>query len=99
MEIDQLSRLRNWYAAQCDGDWEHSYGIKIDTLDNPGWTLVVDLADTSLKDKPFAPIHRGDSEGGVSWLHCTVADGKFQAAGGVPNLPDMLEQFLQWAGH
>ncbi len=97
--MNQLSRLRNWYAAQCDGDWEHSYGIKIDTLDNPGWLLSVDLADTDLHGKAFQSIHRGDSEDDVDWLHCKVESGKFEAAGGVPNLPDMLEAFLVWAGH
>ena len=97
--MDQLSRLRNWYSAQCDGDWEHSYGIKIDTLDNPGWVLSVDLTDTNLQDKPFSPIHRGDSGQETEWLHCKVESDKFEAAGGVANLPDMLEAFLQWAGH
>jgi hypothetical protein len=97
--MDQVSRLRNWYAAQCDGDWEHSYGIKIDTLDNPGWLLIVDLSDTDLQGKAFQAIHRGDSEDDVDWLHCKVESGKFEAAGGVPNLPDMLEAFLAWAGH
>ena len=97
--MDQLTRLRNWYAAQCDGDWEHSYGIKIDTLDNPGWLLSVDLVDTDLATQPFTPVHRGDSDRDTDWLHCKVEAGKFQAAGGVPNLPAMLESFLQWAGH
>ncbi|GHB54781.1 hypothetical protein GCM10010331_48120 [Streptomyces xanthochromogenes] len=32
-----LDRLQSWYSAQCNGDWEHEWGIKIDTLDNPGW--------------------------------------------------------------
>nr|TKK07812.1 hypothetical protein SrhCFBP13529_11555 [Stenotrophomonas rhizophila] len=43
-----LDRLQKWYADQCDGDWEHSFGIRIDTLDNPGWTVSVDLTDTAL---------------------------------------------------
>lgn len=97
--MDQLSRLRDWYAAQCDDDWEHSYGIKIETLDNPGWLLHIDLTGTDLQNKSFAPIDRGDSERGVDWLHCKVDSGKFEAAGGVPNLPDMLEAFLAWADY
>ena len=97
--MDQLTRLRNWYSAQCDGDWEHSYGVRIDTLDNPGWLLTIDLIDTHLQDKPFTAIHRGDSDCGVDWLTCKVESGKFEASGGVPNLPEMLESFLQWAGH
>ena len=97
--MNQLARLRNWYAAQCDGDWEHSYGIKIDTLDNPGWSLSIDLADTSLSERPFTSVHRGDSEEGADWLHCKIETGKFEAAGGISNLPEMLEVFLAWAGH
>lgn len=30
--------LQKWYKSQCDGDWEHEYGIKIETVDNPGWS-------------------------------------------------------------
>ena len=50
---DPLKALMEWYAAQCDGSWEHDYGIKIDTLDNPGWYLEIDLTDTPLQDVPF----------------------------------------------
>jgi hypothetical protein len=97
--MDQLSRLRDWYVAQCDGDWEHSYGIKLETLDNPGWLLQIDLTETELSAKQFSPIHLGDSETDGNWIHCKVESGRFDAAGGVPNLPDMLEAFLTWAGY
>jgi hypothetical protein len=33
---DLLRWLQDWHAGQCDGDWEHSYGVDIGTLDNPG---------------------------------------------------------------
>jgi len=97
--MDHFNRLCSWYSAQCDGDWEHTYGIKLETLDNPGWTLEIDLSDTELEEKPFASVHRGDSEEDVSWLHCEVVRGKFEASGGAPDLPEILEAFLQWAGH
>jgi hypothetical protein len=37
MSNDLISWLQRWYTAQCDGGWEHHYGITIGTLDNPGW--------------------------------------------------------------
>jgi hypothetical protein len=37
--MDALSRLQAWYFAQCDGEWEHSYGIHIENCDNPGRLL------------------------------------------------------------
>ena len=46
---DCLYLLQRWYVAQCDSEWEHSYGVSIDTLDNSGWTLRIDLAGTSLE--------------------------------------------------
>jgi hypothetical protein len=39
-----LEQIQNWYAGQCDGRWEHSFGIKIETLDNPGWTCPASLS-------------------------------------------------------
>ncbi len=26
--------VQAWYATQCNGEWEESYGTKIETLDN-----------------------------------------------------------------
>ena len=37
-----INWLENWYSSQCDGSWEHFYGIKIETLDNPGWAVEID---------------------------------------------------------
>ena len=36
---DLLKVLQQWYQSKCDGTWEHMYGVEIDTLDNPGWTV------------------------------------------------------------
>ncbi|WP_327048834.1 immunity 53 family protein [Microbispora sp. NBC_01189] len=30
MTGDPFGFLQRWYAAQCDGEWEHAYGVKID---------------------------------------------------------------------
>ena len=39
MNKDLFSWIEKWYANNCNGDWEHSYGITIETLDNPGGKL------------------------------------------------------------
>jgi hypothetical protein len=95
-----LDRLNRWYADQCNDEWEHSYGIKLDTLDNPGWILRVDLVGTALEHKPFEQVRREcDDAASTDWIHCKVESGRFEAAGGIPNLPDMIEAFLSWAGY
>ena len=48
--MNQLTWLQSWFLEQCDGEWEHSYGVRVDTLDNPGWSLEIDLAGTALQD-------------------------------------------------
>lgn len=53
MTDDALKWLEDWYSDQCDGDWEHQNGIDIGNIDNPGWTLKVDLTGTSLENIPF----------------------------------------------
>jgi len=91
-----LRRLQRWFQAQCDGDWEHGEGIAIETLDNPGWSLKVSLADTPLEHKAFAELKR-DYESETEWLTCFLRDGKFMGACGPQKLEEMMEGFLTWA--
>lgn len=46
-----LEWLQEWYKDQCDNNWEHNHGIKIDTLDNPGWDVEIDVNDTNFNLK------------------------------------------------
>jgi hypothetical protein len=99
--MDLIVKLQKWYLAQCNLDWEHTYGIKIGNLDNPGWTLEVDLIDTYLENILFEKISYGmgiEAEtSGNEWLVCEVKEGKFEAAGGPEKLQEMISIFLAWA--
>lgn len=90
-----FGRLQAWFQKRCDGDWEHGNGIRIYTIDNPGWRVKIDLVDTPLEREPFASIKidRTDSD----WMQCWIEDSVFNAAGGVGNLTEMLAVFLDWA--
>tara|TARA_R110000868_G_scaffold181050_1_gene421802 strand:- start:494 stop:790 length:297 start_codon:yes stop_codon:yes gene_type:complete len=93
---DYLTHLQQWYAAQSDGEWEHSHGISISTLDNPGWHLTIDLDGTKLARRGFQKLrHQGENP--VDWYVCEVKEQVFDAAGGVENLQDMLKVFIEWA--
>jgi len=91
----EIEALQSWYEAQCDGDWEHEFGIRIETLDNPGWSIEVNLEGTPLEGVSFDPIH--DMAPAREWLTCRVEDGKFQGAGGAPMLGTLIRTFLAWA--
>ena len=45
-----INWLQNWYTDQCNGEWEHEYGVNIQTSDNPGWIIDIDLAFTPLEN-------------------------------------------------
>src|SRR5438874_308023 len=60
MTNDSLKWLMQWYVGQCDNDWEHTYGVEIGTLDNPGWSLKVDLTDTALEGRSFDRVTHGE---------------------------------------
>ncbi|MHC3815880.1 Imm53 family immunity protein [Streptomyces sp. DT9] len=60
-----LDWLQNWYAQQCDGDWEHEWGVKIATLDNPGWTIEIDLKETDLEEREYTLQEVGRSAQGL----------------------------------
>lgn len=90
-----LKRLQRWYEEQTDGDWEHQYGVIIETLDNPGWSLRIDLMDTSLHGRAFKDVvvERTDSD----WIHARIQGAVFEAHGGPANLEELVLLFLDWA--
>lgn len=88
---DMLSYLQDWYAACCDGDWEHRYGLEIGTLDNPGWRVSVDLTGTTAEGVRLDRHVAGRTED--DWLQVWVEDGVFHAACGPHNLHDALQAF------
>jgi hypothetical protein len=93
--MDQLRDLQEWFESVCDGDWEHAFGITIQTLDNPGWAVDVDLMDTSLGQIDFIPTQVERTE--QDWLLCKVENGKFIGRGGPANLIEILGIFTTWA--
>lgn len=89
---NQIERLMKWYQSHCDGDWEHDQRVRIGTLDNPGWTLDVNVAGTEASGRTIAltRIERDER----NWVHYEVARDAFIGQGGASNLAELLELFL-----
>jgi hypothetical protein len=88
------SAIEKWYATQCNGEWEHAYGIKIDTLDNPGWCLSIDLRQTRKQDSTLEKISIDRSE--TNWIQYWVEEKQFKIACGPLNLTEACEIFVSW---
>lgn len=89
-----LSALERWYTSQCNGEWEHSYGVKLNTLDNPGWRVEIDLRDTKKEGVSLqtVKIERTDDD----WIHYWIEKRRFQIACGPGNLSEAIELFVRW---
>jgi hypothetical protein len=91
--VDTLKKIQQWYISQCDGDWEHEYGINISTLDNPGWAVKINLLQTNIEKLKFSPIDikRNNDD----WIYCEIVEEMFKGYGGSNNLTEILEIFLR----
>jgi hypothetical protein len=58
--MNSLEWLQQWYLDQCDDEWEHQFGVVIETLDNPGWLVKNDLAGMSMQG---VSLRLGDEQG------------------------------------
>ncbi|MFE3999789.1 Imm53 family immunity protein [Nocardioides sp. YIM B13467] len=81
-----------WYADQCDGEWEHEFGVKIETIDNPGWSVTIDLVDTEAHGSllEFSTIElprRG-------WIGA-MSDGERFIASGSPGAASEIDQAFE----
>ncbi len=92
----ELERLVKWCCEQCNGDWEHGNGIKLVTIDNPGWSLDVTLTGTQIAGKSAAPMRIERSED--DWIFYEVSVDVFRGRCGPANLTEMLDIFLTFAG-
>jgi len=93
--LDNFSWLEDWYEAQCDGDWEHGYAVKIDTLDNPGWTVTIDLNGTRYSGIQNRELLNEVSDD-TAWIRCDLRDGKFIGHGGPKMLGKIVQAFRKW---
>jgi hypothetical protein len=89
-----LSALEKWYASQCNGEWEHGYGVRIETLDNPGWLVRLSLQGTKKQDAILARITQTRSQD--DWISYWAEKQEFQIACGPENLSEAIDLFVSW---
>ena len=99
--MSAIEDLQSWYLSQCNEDWEHTYGVEIGTIDNPGWSLKVELTDTEIDGKPYAEFSYGiggeAEQSGNNWLITKVENNSLGGYGGPEKLEELINKFLAWA--
>jgi hypothetical protein len=83
--------------SQCNGDWEHGQGIRIYTIDNPGWGVSINMKDSTARGATMQPYvcDRGDGD----WVVCEVKDEVFMGHGDPGKLAFILETFRRLVDH
>ena len=89
-----LVELEEWYLVRCNGDWEHQSGISIETLDNPGWLVKINLNGTPAETRNLERVEIDRTE--RDWIHYWVEKCQFNAACGPLNLSEAIETFINW---
>ena|SRR5882762_9791465 len=93
--MDAIEFLQSWYRAQTNGEWEHARGVTIETLDNPGWRVTIDLVGTPLQSVAMSTVRREKSP--QDWLVCEVERDQFRGNGDARKLLVILQFFQSWA--
>ncbi|MGO4660102.1 Imm53 family immunity protein [Ensifer sp. 2YAB10] len=88
--IDLIEVLQHWYASQCDDVWEHSFGVEITNIDNPGWRVKIN--GVSSKKAIDLDSDRDD----MDWLRVTATETEFTGYGGPGNLKEILTLAMDW---
>lgn len=93
--MDILARIQHWYAPQCKGNLERQWGVQIDTLDNPGWSVSIALNETACAGRSFEEINirRSDKD----WIRCWKDGLVFEGCGDEYKLSAILECFLNFS--
>jgi hypothetical protein len=94
MNDTTISWLQSWLTLHANGDWEHQNGVKIESIDNPGWSVSIDIKGTDLEFKQFESISKDVNE--TDWVICRVKDGKFEGFGDLKKLITILIVFKEW---
>jgi len=93
IENEIINWMEKWYHQQCANEWEDSERFIIITNES-GWFFSMFLEDTVCEDKFFDMIKIKKTE--KDWYNCYKTENRFEAEGGIFNLVDILNVFINW---
>ena len=51
-EMTSLAIIDEWFRGKCNGIWEHRSGFTLESTDNPGWLVTIDMDRIRLESVP-----------------------------------------------
>lgn len=94
--MESLKKIMDWYQSNCNGDWEHTYGIRITTVDNPGWFVEIDILETEVEGRIIDQKSIDYDDNDDDW-YFFKSDGKaFKASGDPTKLEFLIDRFNEF---
>ena len=91
--ISILSWLEKWYLKHCDGEWEHDTRIRISTLDNPGWAIMINLDSTEAENLIIG--RQSMDNGDEDWYDYIIENKLYIANGDATKLELLINKFRE----
>ncbi len=88
--LNLLKWLEEWHRDNAFGDG-YALDIKISTVDNPGWSVKIDLTDTKYDGISMDEIKEECSDD--DWIFCKIENKIFQGYGDCLKLEKIIEAF------
>lgn len=82
--------LQHWYASQCNDVWEHSFGVEIVNIDNPGWRVRIN----GVSSKRLIEFDSERDE--MDWIRVNATEVEFVGYGGPGSLKEILTLAVDW---
>lgn len=92
-----IKKLQDWIISECNGDWEHSFGVTIESSDNPGWIIKIDLEETKLADR--GPIEKRWAQSKDNWQNISITHSAFEASCSLTKLEDTIDEFIYFSNN
>ncbi|MBZ6377730.1 hypothetical protein B5C34_03425 [Pacificimonas flava] len=89
--------LQSFYRSFCDGEWEHTNGCRIESLNNPGWVFEFDTFGTPLANTKFKTVTKNSINDPDGWIDLRRQDTMIQGACGPEDLTELVQHFRDWA--
>jgi hypothetical protein len=70
-----MDLINKWLIINCNGDWEHEFGVRIISSDVPGWNIELDLSKTCLESTNFSYSEKKEH----SFIEINIIDNVFKA--------------------
>lgn len=88
-----LKWLEQWYLSNCNGDWEHCFGLRIKYTTNQGWNVSIELDETDAEDLVLASheIYNSDTD----WIRYKIEKRCFHGSGDFTKIKQILLVFKE----